>query len=322
VRGQLAATADPELRLAAISAVGALRDRAAAPALLATLHDELVQRSQLARARVAALVAIGYAQDASEIVRAVLESGPNPTALAALVVLPIPAVSGRLASWAASGDPATRSAVCAALPAAAPASATAMILRGLRDADATVRATCADAAAREDRARPDPATVRQLRVLATDRDRTVRARAVAAIGALDPAHAVRAVDDPAPEVRAAGAATAGPGELRMLAGDRDPEVRAAALLALGDRAGDLAARAVRDPSAVVRCAAVGVLADPASLEQLARDASPEVATAALVRLTALRGRAVETSALLERLAAAPAGSTERARIALAWLLAS
>jgi hypothetical protein len=72
----------------------------------------------------------------------------------------------------------------------------------------------------------------------------------------------------------------------------------------------------------VRRAAITALDDPPVLAQLARDDSPEVASAALVRLTALRGRAALTSQLLEELAAAPAGSSERARIALAWLLAS
>jgi HEAT repeat protein len=322
VRTQLAATGDPELRMAAIAAVGALGDRAAAPALLNALRDDLAQHSRVALARVAALAAIGHAEDAAEAVRSVLDGGPNATALAALVIVPVPAVAPRLATWAASGDTATRGAVCAALPAAAPETAAALIVRGLRDADATVRATCADAAAREDRAHPDAAMVKRLRELARDRDRSVRARAVAAIGLLDPAHPVHAADDPAPEVRAAFAATATAAELRALVADREPEVRAAALTALGDRAHDLAVRAAGDPSAAVRGAAITVLDDAEALTRLARDDSPEVATAALVRLTELRGRAALTSQLLDLIAAAPAGSTERARIALAWLLAS
>jgi len=327
VRAQLVATADPELRVAAITAAGALGDRAAAPVLLVALHDELVQRSRVALARVAALVAIGHAADATEVVRAVLDGGPNVTALAALVFTPIPALADKLATWAAHGDAATRGAVCAALPGAAPARAVALIVRGLRDADATVRATCADAAAREDRVHPDAATLRRLHELARDRDRAVRARAVAAIGVLDPAHPVPAADDPAPEVRAAFAATATEAELRALVADREPEVRAAGLAGLaalappGDRAHDAAARAAGDPSAAVRRVAVAALDDAELLARLAGDDSPEVATAALVRLAALHGRAALTSQLLERLAAAPAGSTERARIALAWLLA-
>jgi HEAT repeat protein len=321
VRAELAGGSDPELRLAAITAAGALGDRAAAPVLLAALHDDLAQRSRMALPRVAALVAIGQAQPAADIVHQILDGGPNPIALAALALVPVPALAPRLAGWAAHGDTATRGAVCAALPGAAPASAAALIVRGLRDPDATVRAICADAATRADGARPDPAMVARLHALARDRDRSVRARAVAAIGLLDPAHPVRAADDPAAEVRAAFAPAASPAELRALAVDRDAEVRAAALTALGDRAGELAVRAASDPSPTVRRAAIVVLDDPAVLARLAGDDSPEVATAALVRATMLRGRAAAISPLLDQLATAPAGSTERARIALAWLLA-
>ena len=321
VRGELAGSADPELRLAAITAAGALEDRAAGPALLAALRDDLAQRSRMAIPRVAALVAISQAQPAADIVRQLLDGGPNPIALAALALVPVPALAPRLAGWAADGDRATRGAVCAALPAAAPARAAALIVHGLRDPDATVRAICADAAMRGDRTRADPAMVARLHALARDRDRSVRARAVAALGLLDPAHPVRAADDPAAEVRAAYAQAASTAELRLLAVDRDAEVRAAALTALGDRAGELAAHAATDPSPAVRRAAIVVLEDPALLARLARDDSPEVATAALVRATMLRGRAAAISSLLDQLAAAPAGSTERARIALAWLLA-
>lgn len=325
VRAQLAETADPELRMAAIAAAGALGDRAAAPALLVALRDDLAHHSHLALARVAALVAIGHAQDAAGVVRSVLDGGPNATALAALALTPIPQLAPRLATWAARGDAATRGAVCAALPDAAPAKAVALIARGLRDPDATVRATCVDAAARADRAHLDAAMVKRLHRLARDRDRSVRARAVAAIGAMDPAHPVRAAGDPAPEVRAAFAATATEAELLALVADREPFVRAAglaALAALGDRAHDAAARVAGDPSAAVRRVAATVIDDAEVLARLTGDASPEVATAALVRLAALHGRAALTSQLLDQLAAAPAGSPERARIALAWLLAT
>jgi HEAT repeat protein len=464
VRGQLAQTSDPDLRLAAITAAGALGDRAAAPALLGALREDLGQHARTAGARVAALVAIDQAAAAADAVRGALDAGPNPTALAALALVPIPALAPRLASWAARGDAATRGAVCAALPAAAPATARALILRGLRDADATVRATCADAAARtaprtdaaprpdpartdaaprpdpartdaaprldpartdaaprldaprtdaasrpdaprtdaaprpdpartdaaprldpartdaaprldapgtdaaprpdpartDAAPRPDPARtdaaprpdprradaaprldpprvdaaprtdaapradaalVARLHELARDRDRAVRAAAVGALGQLDPAHPVRAAGDPAPEVRAAFARAAGLEDLRALAGDRDPQVRAAAIAALGERAGELALRAASDPAPGVRRAAVAALADPAALARLARDDAPDVATAALIRATALRGREPSTAPLLDQLAAAPAASAERARIALAWLLA-
>jgi hypothetical protein len=85
---------------------------------------------------------------------------------------------------------------------------------------------------------------------------------------------------------------------------------------------DAAERAAGDPSPAVRRAAIAALDGPDALARLGRDDSPEVATAALIRLTALGGRAALTTQLLEQVAAAPAGSPERVRIALAWLLAS
>ncbi|HEX3475464.1 MAG TPA: HEAT repeat domain-containing protein [Kofleriaceae bacterium] len=323
VRALLATTTDPELRRAAIATAAALGDRAAAPALAAALPDDLAHDSRTALARVAALVAIGQAAAAARAVSAALDAGPSPAAIAALGAVPAgPAIGRRLAAWSTARDPAIRGAVCAALPGAAPASAAALIRGGLRDADATVRAACAEAAGRAGRALPDPATLRRLRELARDRDRSVRARAVAAVAAVDPMNPVRAAGDPAPEVRAAFAAAASEPELAALVADPDPEVRAAALVALGERASEVALRAAGDPSAVVRRAAAAVIADPAALSQLAGDDTPEVATAALVRRTALAGRAGATSQLLERLADAPPASPERARIALAWLLAS
>ena len=369
VRALLAATTDPDVRLAAIATAGALGDRAAAPVLVAALRDDLAHAPRIALARIEALVAIGRGEDAADVVRSMLDDGPSPAAVTALGALgalgahglvPRQSIAPRLTAWSTSGDAATRGAVCTALPGAAPAAAVALIMRGLRDPDATVRAICADAAGREDRVHPDPATVRRLRELARDRDRSVRARAVTALAALDPVHPVRAADDPAPEVRAAFAAAATEPELVALLADPAPEVRAAALLALrergpseagasgfcprlrssearnarntmsseavcntaSERAGDAALRAAGDPSAMVRGAAVHVIADTDALARLAGDDSPEVATAALIRLTVLRGRAGATTALLDRLADAPPASSERARIALAWLLAS
>ncbi|HEX3757798.1 MAG TPA: HEAT repeat domain-containing protein, partial [Kofleriaceae bacterium] len=287
IRALLVTTTDPELRRAAIAAVGALGDREAAPALASALGDDLAHDPRGALARVGALVALGQADDAAGAVGAALAAGPSPAPIAALGALGAPglgvpgttigaglAIGSRLAAWSAGGDPAIRGAVCAALPGAAPAAAAGLILRGLRDADATVRAACAEAAGRGDRAHPDPALLRRLRELARDRDRSVRARAVAALAALDPAHPVRAAGDPAPEVRAAFAAAASEPELAALLADPAPEVRAAALVQLGERAGEAARRAAGDPSAVVRRAAAAVLADPAALTQLAGDDSP------------------------------------------------
>jgi hypothetical protein len=71
----------------------------------------------------------------------------------------------------------------------------------------------------------------------------------------------------------------------------------------------------------VRLAAIVRLTDDAALAGLAADADPSVATAAAIRLVAVHGRAASTRALVERIAATPAGSAERVRAAVAWLLA-
>jgi len=75
-----------------------------------------------------------------------------------------------------------------------------------------------------------------------------------------------------------------------------------------------------DLAAVVRRAAIASLTDDRLLEHLGNDPSPEVATAALVRLSSRRGRPAITRQLLRSLAATPAGSPARVRVALAWLL--
>jgi len=325
VQRRVALPAEASERIAAIRAAERLADGAVAPVLVADLRADLAARPSLALAKIAALVTIGRARDAHAVIRAELDArGPGAaTALAALAHVPDPASASTLASWFASRDSRIRESICGALPAAAPARASALVGRGLRDGDAGVRASCADAAARQGRD-ADRATRRRLAALARDRDRAVRARATAALGTLgelDPARRGRAIEDAAPEVRAAAASGATELDLRMLARDRDPDVRAAALATLADRAPDLATAAIVDPAPQVRLAAIAGLADDAALARLAGDPIPEVATAALVRSVARRGRQAVTRELLTRAAAAPAAGVERVRIALAWLLA-
>jgi hypothetical protein len=194
-----------------------------------------------------------------------------------------------------------------------------------------VRAASADAAGQATTTAPADAIAR-LRELARDRDRSVRARAVSALGVHDAQRVVRVVDDPAAEVRAAYAVALGgaasveaDADLRALIDDRDPDVRAAAwgsfasdtpMRASPDRA-RLAAHAVTDPAAEVRRAALAALDDDDVLAQLAAsDDAPEVRTAAVVQLAGRRGRTAAAGLLLARLAAAPTASADRVRIAL------
>ncbi|HUJ57833.1 MAG TPA: HEAT repeat domain-containing protein [Kofleriaceae bacterium] len=330
VRALLGVTSDTELRLTATAASAALGDRDAAPVLLALLPADLPEHARLALAETRALVALGHAGEAAAALRAALDRAgpPNPIALQAMALMPVPELAPRLAGWLARGDARTRAAVCAALAGVAPDLASwRAVARGLGDADATVRATCIDAAVGQGRHGAPPDAIARVHRLARDRDRTVRARAIAAIAELDPAHLDTAADDPAGEVRAALAAALatarpphGDADLRALADDRDPDVRAAAWTGLGDPA--LAARAARDPASQVRRAALHALADDAVLARLAvADDDPEVRSDALVVLAAHRGRGAITADLLEHFAAAPPGSAERVRVALAWLLA-
>ena len=340
VRALLAPTIDTDLRLLAIGAVGALGDEAAVPALLTQLPLDLPAHPRLAVAETSALVALGHRDEAAAAIRVLLEErgAREVAAFEAHALAPSPSLAPRLAAWFARGDAAVREAVCSAIAAEQPDFG--VILRGLRDADARVRATCVDAAARvfkplaEARraaGRPgitarDPlpasqtAIIRRLLELAKDRDAVVRARAVRAVAVLDPSRHIRAATDAAPEVRVAAASTASDAEQRALAADPDAEVRAAAVAVLADRAPEVVLEAAHDRSAQVRRAAIAWLVDEDTLQQLAHDASPDVATAALVRLTARRGRAAMTAPLLTQLVGAPAGSAERVRIALAWLL--
>ncbi len=322
IRAFLAPTVDTELRLAAVVTAAMLGDQTAVPIIARQLPADLANYPRLALAETAALLQLGGRDAAAEAIQRALEADPKApmvVALQALALVPIPAIAPKLAGWFSKGDARTRAGVCAAVATDVPAPS--FVMRGLRDADATVRATCVDAAGRQGRARAQPAILRRLRELALDRDRMVRARAVAALAVLDTARGLRAATDPAPEVRAAAIASASEPELRAMLADPDPDVRAAAVAALADRAPDVLARAASDVAPQVRRAAIAALADEEALTRLAADVAPEVATDALVALAQHRGRAAMTAPLLVQLASAPTGSAERVRIALAWLLA-
>ncbi|HEV7555153.1 MAG TPA: HEAT repeat domain-containing protein, partial [Kofleriaceae bacterium] len=310
----LAPTTDVELRLAAIDAIGKLGDPDAATPLIAELPGDLFEHDRLALAEARALVELGRADDVAKIVRTMLDADgatPHPIAVRALAVAPVAELATKLPRWFERGDARTRAAVCGALAGGTPAWSA--ILRGLRDPDAKVRATCAESAAKQARPRVDIDVIGRLRDLARDRDATVRARAIVALAALGTP--LKLASDPAPEVRVALATTTAD---TSFANDPDAEVRAAAVAAAAARGKSLTST---DPAWQVRRAMIAGLDDGSALAKLLSDESPEVATAALVRLASLRGRAAMTEALLVRLASGSPGSSERVRTALAWLLA-
>jgi hypothetical protein len=314
----VAPTIAAELRLAAITAAATLDDRSVTGELVAALPADLADDPRVAVASVSALVQLGQRAAAEAAIR---RATPHPAALAALAVVRVPALDAKLEAWFARGGVGTRAAVCAAL--VTPATR-ALLLRGLRDPDASVRAACAATAATLGARGAGRAVVARLRELARDRDHLVRAQAIAALAAVGGGRVAGAARDSAPEVRAAAAARATDDELVALAADPEPDVRAAAIAVLGARATKEAraaiARAATDEAPQVRRAAIPSITDDPALQRLAADDAPEVASDALVALVQRRGRAASTSALVARLAA-NAGDRERVRIALAWLLA-
>jgi hypothetical protein len=334
LRELLTVTADTELRLAATTALAQLRDTGSVEKIAALLGNDLRYYPKIALAETAALIDLGAADRAQKIIAdALAAAAPPVTALQAHAIAfssTLSPVDAKFVEWFSKGDARTRGAVCAAQPHGTSQKGRAVIARGLRDGDATVRATCADAASRQFGALPsdrdEAAAVRdrasldkRLRELARDRDRLVRARAIAALAA----HGIAIGDaaaDPAPEVRIAAAPALPVATLTTLFADPDPDVRATAVLLLRDTQPDIAVKAAADSAPQVRLSAVPALTDDALLGKLVADNAPDVATAAIVQLVARRGRERTTVDLLGKLALAPAGGAERVRIALAWLL--
>ncbi len=323
VRALLESASD-ELRIVAMTTAAALDDRAATESIARQLRRDVAEHRRLALAETRALVALGARTDAEAAIAGAIVAGPNPIALEAFALVPRAALLPQLATWLAHGKATTRTAVCAAVAGVTLPAAVDLVARGLYDADATVRATCAAAAA-ETAIRDKKLLERsraELVALQRDRDRAVRASALGAVALVDPAHLERGFEDPAAEVRAAYArASADPVVLHALADDRDADVRAAAIaqLVVGNNRGE---PALTDPAPQVRLAAIAGSHDDAGLRQLARsDEVPEVRTAALVRLAQHVGRAAMTDELLGLLGLAQPASADRVRIARAWLLA-
>jgi len=348
------ATSDIDLRLAALAS-----NLAAPEPLLSQLQLDLKTQPQLALAEVKSLVALEQGPAAAAIVRAELEAAPpNPIALQALALVPSRELVGKLGKWFANGDPRVRAAVCTALAGNPPRIAWPLLARGMRDRAASVRAACVDSAREHAVAAPgriwmldevpEQSTAARAKAiaalipLARDHDRAVRAAALQAIARLDWARLPDASGDRAAHVRAAyahalwlaanaarwsDAVNSAATKLTALFEDRDPDVRAAAWtayeglpmrVALFERA----VHAARDSAPQVRRAVLPSLTDQKLLWQISvADDAPDVRTDALVRLARVATRESLGPELLERLAVAPAGSAERVRTALAWLLA-
>ena len=289
VRSMLARMTELDVRLAAIDALVAIGDREAAHDIENAMPDDLRTQAKLALADARALAALGSEDAAIAAVRGVLDdphATPDVRATALEVAGALPKLATALAPKLGRGDARQRAAACRTIAGATLDAAWTWLSAGLRDADASVRAACVEAAFAQATAHRDDRRLATLlgrfRELARDRDSAVRSRAIAAL-ALDPDHLPRAIDDPAAEVRAAYATALTPkqaADLRTLLDDRDPDVRAAAWAREAQLRVDPEhdQRAAADPSPKVRLAALPLL----DVQALAHDESPDVRGEAIV----------------------------------------
>ena len=333
------------LRAAAVDGLGAIGDRDSTKMLLAILERDQGGNPALSSAAARALVALGAGEQAAEAIRPWLTGRDRAKiggGLATLAQAAVPGTVKDIAGHIGHKDAGVRVAACGALGASAASGETAAwksLKKGLDDRDATVRAACARAAADAAGAGRKNRTVYwRLVELFKDRDNRTRAAAVLAAIRIDPAKVgqeLAAINkDKSPLVQAAyaeglavmpGNAGKPPRKLTELAGSSDVAVRAAAVRALAARsepgARQLAAEMVVDPELEVRLAALAAVDDAAALEALAEDATPEVAATAEVRRLIVLGRAATLREVAAGIAAAPAESAPRVRLAGAWLRA-
>ncbi|HEY4179354.1 MAG TPA: HEAT repeat domain-containing protein [Kofleriaceae bacterium] len=342
---------DTHVRLAVVKALGNLRDTASADRLFGRLSADLAGDEALALADLEALKLLETSTRASGVVKtALLAASRDANSLSFIIALhahalaPWPNLDAKFEQWFTTGSPQVRAAVCESQPFETSKRMVALIGRGLRDADASVRASCAGAAgeqlrftfARSTRSPTMLALEQQLRGLVRDRDQNVRARALSSLSRARPmdlehgserskTDSVLFVDgatDASADVRLSAIGGLEPAQLIPLLDDPDPRIRSRALAMLGARGGEHAARLAKDPDARVRRAAVFVTDDQTLLAALAASDSYDVSSEALVKLAQLRGQAASTSDLMLAIAAAPVASAERVRLALAWLLAA
>ncbi len=345
VRELLTSTSDVEVRVAALATSARLADRAAASIALDHFRTDLLDDRRLALAQAELLASLHADADVATVLRDQLSraAAPEPTALAALAIVPIPELSSRIVGWTRSADSRVREAACSALVGVPRSEAVRALARGLGDRDAGVRAACLDTVRRRARDGELHALAPQVKKLAADRDTLVRATAIATLAELDPAALEGHAADRSPEVRAAYAAalarasSIAPSEidaehtLALMLDDQDAGVRAAAWtawLSLAPGPASHAARASRalraatDSSPLVRAASLRGLDDDAVLARLATlDDDTDVRMSAMVALAGRRGRSGISDLVLTRLADAVPASAERVRTATAWLLA-
>ena len=333
-----------ELRAAAIDGLGAIGDRDSAAMLLTILERDQGANPALSAAAARVLVSFGSGDKVATAIRDWL--GGDRTrlggGLSTLSRAAVPGTVSDVARYVGHRDLGVRVAACGALGTSAASGESAAwkaLRKGLDDRDATVRAACAHGAATAAAAGKKNRTAYwRLVELFKDRDNRTRAGAVLAAIRIEPAKVGQELTpinkEKNPLVLAAyaeglavmpGNSGKPPKKLVDLAGSTDVGVRAAAVRALAARseaeAKKLAAGMIVDPELPVRLAALTAIDDVATLESLSTDATAEVAAAAQVRRLVVLGRAASLREVVAAIAAAPAESAERVRVAAAWLRA-
>ncbi|MEZ4400445.1 MAG: TonB C-terminal domain-containing protein [Kofleriaceae bacterium] len=336
---------DVALRGAAIAALAQIGDVDAGSLLLTILERDAGANVELTGGAAHALAVLGAGDALSQQVTQWLADGKAGkteaakhhtwAALIAMGGAPVPAAVPTIGPMVTSGDARTRGAACRALAASAAVTDAAWkpLGRGLKDADAAVRAACAEAIADAAQAgAKSRATFWLVAPLLRDRDERVRAAATLAMVRLEP---VRAKTDLAGVARdksalvqaslaEAAVRTGDLGRAEALLTHDQVMVRRAAASALATLGGDpgrarLAGHVDDDPE--VAALVLAVSTDRAALTAAAGGADGGLAVVAARRLTELDGRAAGLAAAATAVAAAPAASAPRVNAAAAWLAA-
>ena len=336
-------TVEPQVRRAALRALGQVGDREA----IALLRETALRsaRPEDRGAAAAALAMLGAGGEVEKAAQSGLRSSDESARWSALVVMAhvaVPAAVPDLRALLGGSSRAARAermASAMALGAAAGAggeparSALAALVDCLGVSDAAQRAACAQAiaSAAQNGARSRSAYSR-LTALLRDRDEQVRAAAALSAARLEPARFARDMtalarekSDPVLAAMAEGLGGVPGGEalarLGKLATAGSAPVRLAAAAALARRsdADQVLAGLVDHPDPAVRAIAIRRERRPDVLRaQLAAEA-PEVRAAALAALVALEGARAHVPDAARLFAKAPDATAESAAIARAWL---
>jgi TonB family protein len=334
---------EPQVRRAALRALGQIGDRDAIPLLRQTALGAKTPEEQGAAA--SSLIALGNGSEVEKAALAGLRSADESARWSALVVMahvPVPAAVPDLRALlggSARAARAERMASALALGTAAAGSgesarsAMAALVDCLGVSDAAQRAACAQAisGAAQNGARSRAAYAR-LSALLRDRDEQVRAAAAVSAARLEPTRFARDMailarekSDPVLAAMADGLGGVPGGEalarLGKLAQSGSGPVRLAAAAALARRsdAAEVLAGLVNHADSGVRAIAIRQERRPEVLRaQLAADA-PEVRAAALAALVALEGARALVPDGARLLARTADGSADSAAIARSWL---